>query len=244
VRRPVAGAGAGGRPVPALSGSATDRPGAARTLAPGRAAGVRAGVRAGGRARELHRCRERAAQADRAARAQAHNRGRKHKRRVEVAGARAPRASAHHCVICDITTTSAQHMAMHVAGKAHRRRVATGHMPASVAAAAAALAGAGGDAAAAIAAAGDGSSAGHDSGEGSRGRRAAAGAGPGPGADGLPATAGHAAGAPRPPSADSGSSAGGAGGAGHANGYHGVPNGAAADGREAWSAEGPGHRCA
>jgi hypothetical protein len=161
---------------------------------------------------------------------------------VEVAGARAPRASAHHCVICDITTTSAQHMAMHVAGKAHRRRVATGHMPASVAAAAAALAGAGGDAAAAIAAAGDGSSAGYDSGEGSRGRRAAAGAGPGPGADGLPATAGHAAGAPRPPSADSGSSAGGAGGGGHANGYHGAPNGAAADCREAWSAEGPGHR--
>ena len=49
---------------------------------------------------------------------QAHLRGRKHKRRVEVSGARPARPSAHYCAICDITTTSAQHMAMHVAGKA------------------------------------------------------------------------------------------------------------------------------
>jgi hypothetical protein len=48
---------------------------------------------------------------------QAHMRGRKHKRRVEVSGSRVQRPSSHYCKICDITTTSAQHMAMHVAGK-------------------------------------------------------------------------------------------------------------------------------
>jgi transcription elongation factor Elf1 len=52
-----------------------------------------------------------------AAHLEAHVRGRKHKRRVEVAGARQQRPSTHYCKICDITTTSAQHMAMHVAGK-------------------------------------------------------------------------------------------------------------------------------
>ena len=32
-------------------------------------------------------------------------------------GVRVQRPSSHYCKICDITTTSAQHMAMHVAGK-------------------------------------------------------------------------------------------------------------------------------
>ena len=48
---------------------------------------------------------------------QAHLRGRKHKRRADVLGVRVQRPSSHYCKICDITTTSAQHMAMHVAGK-------------------------------------------------------------------------------------------------------------------------------
>ena len=48
---------------------------------------------------------------------QAHLRGRKHKRRADVVGVRVQRPSSHYCKICDITTTSAQHMAMHVAGK-------------------------------------------------------------------------------------------------------------------------------
>ncbi len=48
---------------------------------------------------------------------QAHLRGRKHKRRADVVGVREQRPSSHYCKICDITTTSAQHMAMHVAGK-------------------------------------------------------------------------------------------------------------------------------
>ena len=181
--------------------------------------------------------------------AQAHNRGRKHKRRVEVAGTRAPRPSAHHCVICDITTTSAQHMAMHVAGKAHRRRVATGHMPASVAAAAAA----GGPGAEPGATAADGSS-GYDSGDGgcsggfgARGAAAAAAAGCTPG--GAPAAypgegthGGMHAGAARPPSADSGGSGNGAG----RGGFHCQPCGVAADSREAWSAhcETQAHRLA
>ncbi|KAK9837443.1 hypothetical protein WJX81_003056 [Elliptochloris bilobata] len=160
-----------------------------------------------------------------AAHLEAHNRGRKHKRRIEVAGARAPRASAHHCVICDITTTSAQHMAMHVAGKAHRRRVATGHMPASVAAAAAAAAaGGGGDAP------GDGSS-GYDSSEaawanGGAGRTVRGGRGAGGGPHG----------AARPPSADGGGASSAAG--------HGSAGGGGSDAREAWGghSEGQAHR--
>ena len=48
---------------------------------------------------------------------QAHLRGRKHKRRADVVGVRVQRPSSHYCKICDITTTSAQHMVMHVAGK-------------------------------------------------------------------------------------------------------------------------------
>lgn len=52
---------------------------------------------------------------------QAHLRGRKHKRRADVVGVRVQRPSSHYCKICDITTTSAQHMAMHVAGKVGHR---------------------------------------------------------------------------------------------------------------------------
>jgi len=56
---------------------------------------------------------------------QAHLRGRKHKRRADVVGVRVQRPSSHYCKICDITTTSAQHMAMHVAGK-------VGHYPSAM----------------------------------------------------------------------------------------------------------------
>lgn len=49
--------------------------------------------------------------------------GRKHRRRAEVAEGRVLRRSPHVCRLCDISTTSADHMALHVAGRAHQRRL-------------------------------------------------------------------------------------------------------------------------
>ena len=54
---------------------------------------------------------------------QAHMAGRKHRRRAEVAEGRVTRRSPHVCRLCDISTTSADHMALHIAGRAHQRRL-------------------------------------------------------------------------------------------------------------------------
>lgn len=64
---------------------------------------------------------------------QAHLAGRKHRRRVEVVNGKGMKMSPHYCSLCDITTTSAEHMIMHLNGKAHKRRVATGNVPSTAA---------------------------------------------------------------------------------------------------------------
>ena len=54
---------------------------------------------------------------------QAHRAGRKHRRRVEAAAGRSTvKSSAHYCPLCEISTTSSAHLALHLVGRAHRRR--------------------------------------------------------------------------------------------------------------------------
>lgn len=54
---------------------------------------------------------------------QAHVAGRKHRRRVEANMGRGTiKQSPHYCALCDISTTSAAHLALHLVGRAHRRR--------------------------------------------------------------------------------------------------------------------------
>jgi hypothetical protein len=54
---------------------------------------------------------------------QAHTAGRKHKRRMEATAGRGHvKPSAHYCVLCEISTTSSAHLALHLVGRAHRRR--------------------------------------------------------------------------------------------------------------------------
>ena len=54
---------------------------------------------------------------------QAHRAGRKHKRRMEAAAGRGHvKPNAHYCALCEISTTSAAHLALHLVGRAHRRR--------------------------------------------------------------------------------------------------------------------------